>query len=115
MALVTYNILATIKYILGSVHGWGKIEAGISDYYLVNEIQQKYKGMMIAIDKEDWARVNRLEQLHLVEWLRMVASKVYLKQLIKTVRKKKKPKQKLKNNPKRPHVSTARLLRKKKK
>ena len=38
MALVTYNILATIKYILSVVHGWGKIEAGISDYYLVDEI-----------------------------------------------------------------------------
>ena len=111
MALVTYNILASIKYILGSVHGWGKIEAGISDYYLVNEIQQTYRGMMIAIDKDDWVRVNRWEKLHLVEWLKIVASNVYLKRLIKTPRGKKKPKPEIKNNPKRPHVSTARLLR----
>jgi len=39
MAIIAYNILATLRAALGSVHGVGKIEAGLSDFYLVNEIQ----------------------------------------------------------------------------
>jgi len=39
---------AVVKAALGSVHGIGKIDAGISNYYLVEEIQGTYRGMMIA-------------------------------------------------------------------
>ena len=54
MALVTYNILATLRGALGSVHGVGKIEAGLSDFYLVDEIQGTHRGMMIAIPSTEW-------------------------------------------------------------
>jgi hypothetical protein len=43
-----------MKYILSVVHGWGKIEMGISDYYLVDEIQGTYRGMIIAVPEEDY-------------------------------------------------------------
>ena len=112
MALVTYNILATIKYILSLVHGWGKIEAGISDYYLVDEIQGTYRGMIIAVPKDDWQLISRLEVSSLMEWLKFLASNVYLKGFRKTPRTEKKSKPPLIKDPQRPHVSTARLLRK---
>ena len=35
MAVVAFNILSTVKAALKSVHGVGKVEAGLSDYYLV--------------------------------------------------------------------------------
>jgi hypothetical protein len=111
LALVTYNILATIKYILSVVHGWGKIESGISDYYLVDEIQSTYRGMMIAVSKEDWQSINKLELSSLVEWLKYLANHVYLKSFRKTPRGVKKPKKPLIADHKRPHLSTARLLR----
>ena len=111
MALVTYNILATIKYILSVVHGWGKIESGISDYYLVDEIQGTYRGMIIAVAKDDWQLISQLEINSLVEWLKFLASNVYLKGFRKTPRTEKKPKPPLIKDPKRPHISTARLLR----
>ncbi|MEG4963877.1 hypothetical protein [Microcoleus sp. K4-C2] len=38
LALVSYNILATVRAVLASVHGFGKIEAGLSDYYMVDKI-----------------------------------------------------------------------------
>lgn len=110
MALVTYNILATIKYILSVVHGWGKIEAGISDYYLVDEIQGTYRGMIIAVPENDWQVISELELSSLVEWLKYLANNVYLKSFRKTPRGIKKPKAPLKADPKRPHISTARLL-----
>lgn len=36
MALVAYNILSVVKAALRSVHGAGKIDAGISSYYLAS-------------------------------------------------------------------------------
>lgn len=111
MALVTYNILATIKNILSVVHGWGKIEMGISDYYLVNEIQGTYRGMIIGVPGDDWAWISQFDDDEMVEWLKSLAHNVRLKYFCKTVRGQKKPKAKLKNNPQRPHVSTARLLK----
>lgn len=39
MALVAYNILATIKAALRVTHGSGKVESALSWYYLVEEIQ----------------------------------------------------------------------------
>lgn len=49
VALVSYNLLAVIKAALGSVHGHGKVQAGLSNYYLVEEIQGIYRGMSIAL------------------------------------------------------------------
>jgi hypothetical protein len=60
MALVAYNILATLRTALGSVHGVGKIEAGLSDFYLVDEIQSTYRGMMIAIPSPHWASLRTI-------------------------------------------------------
>ena len=111
MALVTYNILATIKYILSVVHGWGKIEAGISDYYLVDEIQGTYRGMIIAVPKNDWQLISKLELSSLLEWLKILAGNVYLKGFRKTPGREKKPRPTLIKDPQRPHISTARLLR----
>jgi IS4 transposase len=39
MALVCLNLLSVIRAALASVHGMDKIEACLSDYYLVNEVQ----------------------------------------------------------------------------
>jgi hypothetical protein len=50
LAIVAFNILSTVKAALKSVHGVGKIEAGLSDYYLVEEVQSTYRGMAIAKD-----------------------------------------------------------------
>jgi hypothetical protein len=46
-----------------------------------------------------------------MEWLTFLASNVYLKGFRKTPRREKKPKPALIKDLKRPHVSTARLLR----
>jgi hypothetical protein len=54
LALMAYNILATLKAALASVHGVGKIEAALSDFYVVNELQGTYQGMMIAISPHFW-------------------------------------------------------------
>ncbi len=54
LALVSYNILATIRAALASVHGLEKVNAALSDFYVVDEIQATYRGMMIAMPPEYW-------------------------------------------------------------
>lgn len=38
MAVVAFNILSTLKAALKAVHGAGKIESGLSDFYVVEEV-----------------------------------------------------------------------------
>ena len=47
--MVAFNILSTVKAALKAVHGGGKIEADLSDFYLVEEVQGTFRGMMIAL------------------------------------------------------------------
>jgi hypothetical protein len=79
MALVTYNILSVIKAALRSVHGQGKIDAGISNYYLVEEFQSNYTDMMIAIPNIEWQFVSTLHLSTFAELLKQLAAQVDLK------------------------------------
>lgn len=110
LALVAYNILATIKAALASVHGVGKIEASLSDFYVVDELQGTYRGMMIAIAPEHWSCFSQMSKGDLAQCLQDLATGVKLKRFLKQPRAKKKKKTPRKPDPKHPHVSTAKLL-----
>jgi hypothetical protein len=110
MALVAYNILSVVKAALRGVHGVGKIEAGLSDYYLAEEIQGTYRGMMIAIAPTEWEVFAQMQLTQLCSTLRQLASHVNLKALCSTPRGPKKPRPERIHNPRQCHVSTARLL-----
>lgn len=110
LALIAYNILATLKAALASVHGVGKIEAALSDFYVVDELQGTYRGMMIAIPPQLWQGFADMPVADLAVFLQDLAAKVNLKRFLKAPRQKKKKKQAPKYDPKHPHVSTARLL-----
>lgn len=110
MALATYNILATIKAAFGSVHGVGKIDAGLSDFYLVDEIQATYRGMMIAIPPSHWQIFETFSQEKMAQLLQQLAHNVNLKRFLKAQRSPKKKRPALIVDPNHRHVSTARLL-----
>jgi len=110
MALVTYNILATLRAALGSVHGVEKIEAGLSNFYLVDEIQGTYRGMMIAIPAFEWEIFTTFSSEKIAQFLQQLATGVNLKQFLKATRNPKKPKAPLIFDKKQGHVSTTRLL-----
>ncbi len=109
MALVTANILAVIRAALAGVHGVGKIEAGLSDFYVVDEIQHTYRGMMIAIEPAHWSIFQSFTLIELTNILQQLADMVHLKSFLKSSRG---PKKKLSLAAKRnqPHLSTAKLL-----
>lgn len=110
LALVTYNILATLRGALGSVHGVEKVSAALSDFYVVDEIQGTYRGMMIAIPAEHWQGFSTLTEAQLATLLKQLATEVNLKRFLKQPRKPKVPKPPPVKDPKHPHVSTAKLL-----
>ena len=110
MALICYNALAVLKAALRTVHGAGKIEAGLSDYYLADEIRRVHDGMMIAIPPAQWLPLAQLDLGPTGELLKQLAAQVELSQFRSHPRGKKKKIPKPKPQKKRPHVSTARLL-----
>jgi hypothetical protein len=108
-------ILSVIKAALSSVFGVEVVENEVSGYYLADEISGTYRGMMIAIQPEEWVIFRNFTQAELVEFLRKLAKKVKLSAFRKHPRGPKKPAAKRKSDPKHPHVSTARLIASRKK
>jgi hypothetical protein len=92
----------------------GKLEAGLSLYYLVNEVQATYRGMMIAIAPPLWSGFATCSSEQLLITLHQLASQVHLASFLKQPRAAKKPKPRPQRDPKQGHVSTHRLLQKKK-
>ena len=110
LALSAYNLLATLKAVLGSVHGVDKIQAGLSDFYLVDDIHGIYRGMMIAIPPVHWQCFEDFTPNQMVDVLQYLATKVHLKSFRKHPRSPKKKRPPLSFDVKHPHCSTARKL-----
>jgi IS4 transposase len=112
VALVAYNVLATVRAALRSEHGREAVEAGVSNYHLANEVATTYEGMMIALPPSEWAPLGRLSAAEVAEFLREVASQAWLAKYPRTVRGPKKPRPNRTSGRKNHHESTARLLHK---
>lgn len=108
--MLAYNVLSCVRAALRSVHGTGKIEAGISNYYLADEISGTYRGMMIAIPTIEWQVFHQMTIEQVCDTLKELAMKVRLEAFSSSPRKPKKKKPKPPYDPNHPHVSTARLL-----
>lgn len=114
MALVAYNLFSCLKAILRSVHGTD-IEGKLSYYYLADELEGTYRGMMIALPPEQWSDFGQMSLPQLSSVLQDWARLVKLEAFTSAPRKPKKKKPKPTYDPNHPHVSTARLLAQKKK
>ena len=110
MAVVAFNILSTVKAALKSVHGAGKIEASLSDYYLVEEVQATYRGMAIALPASSWLPIAQMSLIEFAQALKRWAGFVDLKRFCSSPRQQKKKRLKPTYDSKHPHRSTARLL-----
>jgi len=115
VALISYMIVSVIMAALASIHGRKVIEEQVSGYYLADEISGTYRGMMIALDAEQWIIFRQLPQSELIKFLKKLAKKVKLSAFRKHPRGPKKPVAKRKKDPKKPHVSTAKLIASRKK
>ena len=115
VALVSYIILSVIKAAMSSVHGANVVENEISGYYLADELSATYRGMLIAISKENWIVFQQMTAYKFATILKQLAEKMKLYRFQKHPRGPKKPQPKRKGSKNTPHVSTAKILAKRKK
>ena len=109
VAVSCYNLLAAIKGALRGVHGEGAIKTEVSNYFLTDEINGNYRGMMIALPPEEWESFQTLTSIALAAQLTRWARKADLGRYPKNPRGPKKPVQK-RPNAQFQHVSTWKLL-----
>jgi len=115
VALVAYIVMSVVKAALASVHGIDFIEKNVSGYYIANEIKGVYQGMMIVVCNEHWLIFRDISVGDLVRLLKKLAGKVILRKYQKHPRGPKKPQPKPVFMKNKPHVSTAKILAKRKK
>lgn len=115
MAVVAYNVLAVVKATLRRVYGAEAIDEGVSGYYMVNEMAHVAESLETLVEPEDWAVFQTLTLAAMATWLIETAGRVQLRKYRKHPRGPKKPPVKREHDPKRPHVSVARVLAQRKK
>ena len=112
VTLLAYNVLATVKAALRSVHGSEKVENEVSLPLITEHVGRNYEGMMVGLPPEEWLQFQDMKVKDLADCLLELAAQVRLEKVRKapTKRRKKKAKQKVPFDPSTPHVATARLL-----
>jgi hypothetical protein len=110
VALVAYNVYATLKASLRAVHGEEKVREEVSGFHIAVDVALDHPGMVVAIPDELWAPFQKMTSAELAYWLVKIAKNVDMRNVKKAKRGPKKPRPKLPFDPKHPHVSTARLL-----
>lgn len=112
VAAVAFNVLAVIMAALRVAHPEVDIEKTVSTYYIANEMANMAESLDRIIDPEDWQPIVQADQVGMAEWLIRLAKLAQLRKYKKHPRGKKKPARQRKNDSKKPHVATARLLKK---
>jgi hypothetical protein len=111
VTLVAYNLLATVKAALRSVHGSDKVEQEVSLIKVTEHVSRNYDGMMAGLPPTEWLRFRHLGPKEMAACLRELAAKVDLRKVRKAPTKpRKKSKKAVSFDPSKPHLSTARLL-----
>jgi IS4 transposase len=110
IALVSYNVLSTIKAAVRSVHGAAAAEA-LSGSDLAEEIAGTHRGMMIAVPKDEWVVFHDLSPEQMGQFLQELARAIRLNEYRKQPRGPKKPRPRRQSGAKIKHVATSKLLR----
>ncbi len=114
VALVAYNIMSTVKAALRCVHGAAVVDTEFSTYDLAEEVAATHRGMMVAIPEDEWVVFQGMSPSELSPLLKHLAAAVRLSEYRKQPRGPKKPRPKRTSGAKARHVSTAKLLMRRK-
>jgi len=114
VALLAYNVISVVKTALAAAHGTALPRERVSGYYLAGEIGATYHGMLIAVPPRGWQRFGDLTPAQLAHVLLHLARQVRPDRFLKNIRGPKKPRPKRISGVRDHHVSTARLLAKRK-
>jgi hypothetical protein len=113
LAAMLYNAVALTKSTIASVHGEEAVE-NMSWYYVYMETQSAWQGMAIALPFEFWSdRFDGMSDRKFCEYLKSLVGKLDMSKCVKSRRGPKKKVTK-KYDPKVNHVSTFKILQKRK-
>ena len=110
LGLLASNAVALLKAALRAEHGEEFVSRKLSAYYLALEIQQTYRGMMVAVPAEHWQVFRDMSVARLAQVLRAIARHVSLQRYRKTPRGPKKPQPKRRRYRNGAHVATAQII-----
>lgn len=114
LALVAYNAVSVVRGALRAVYGHKKVSEEVSWYHLCNHLARVYGGMMIALPPGRWQIFRELTDAQFAKLLQELAAQINLRRFRKRPRGPKKPGPKKSSGAKIKHVSTARILAKRK-
>lgn len=109
VAVCSYNLLAAVKGALRGIHGEEIMETKVSNFFLTDEINTNYGGMMVAFPPEEWTEFQTMRPAAMARQLHQWALVADLESYPKQPHSPKKPQAK-RPNAKFQHVSTAKLL-----
>jgi IS4 transposase len=111
VTLLAYNVLASVKAALRSVHGSTKVQEEVSLVKVAEHVCRNYGGMMVGLPAVEWLPFGSLSAADMAGCLRRWAAGVCLQKVVKAKSQpRRKAKAKAAHDPSKPHVSTARLL-----
>lgn len=113
LALVLFNIISALKTLLTAFSAAAHVPA-LSYYYLALEIAETRLGIEIAIDDAYWKHCAELPLSKFILWIKSIAKPANLRPYRKHPRGPKRPPPKRASGKKRAHVSTHRILEKRK-
>ena len=114
-AVLVFNTHAVVRASLRVAHGPEVIEEKLSDYHLMNDVAATYVGMDIAVPDECWETYRATPVSTFAEAMIQLAHRVKLARYPKKKRGPKKPQPRKKSGRRNHHISTARLMMKRRK
>ena len=115
VAVMAYNVYAVVQASLRDAHGSETIKEKLSDYHLMNDVAATYVGMDIAVADECWEPYRSMPVKTFAKVMTKLAQRVKLTRYPKKKRAPKRPLAKSKSGRRNHHISTARLLLKRRK
>lgn len=112
-ALIAYNGLSIVKGTIAAEHGREASEM-MSHFYMAREILETTDGLLVALPDERWEGISTIPASAFVAELRQICRGIDLATYRKSTRGPKKPPPKRKGNKRTVHVSTKRILDKRK-
>lgn len=114
-AVLVYNTYAVVQASLRAAHGVEVIKEKLSDYHLMNDVAATYVGMDIAVPDSCWESYRAMSVASFAKTLVKLAHRVKLARYPKKRRGPKMPQPRKTSGRRNHHISTARLLLKRRK
>ena len=113
-AMVVFNVLGVVKAALRAAHG-AKIQERLSSHAMATHMRAMAQSLDEIVEPEDWEVFHEASTPEMAQWLLEQAARVPLARYAKAPARKTAPKPATKrvHEPKKPHVSLAKLLAKK--